>query len=346
MKNSLLSLAMIAIAPALIQAEDCCMPEYTPGEVICDGCSGYSQYAGVELNSGWDMYAFGEFLYWRPYRSATYVANSLPPNPFNAPSQPQFIRSPYLGFRPAFRVGIGMVAHCFDDWMFNVDYTWYHHSFSKTFSATAPESIISTLVLLQQFQFLYRSITSHARFHYDIVGVNIQRPNYLGDRVILSPFLGLKWLKRSVTSAQDLIGFTDLTDRAKTTLKYTSIGIDAGFDGSWLLCWGFSLIGKADVALLYAYKRDVLFVAVPAVVSLNSTVTRQEMHIRHLDIFAKGGMGIGWGSYLCCNRYHVNLSATYDFMGDVSKLDFLNGPMMGNGAVVLMGLTVHGQFDF
>ncbi|MBS0629060.1 MAG: hypothetical protein JSS30_02405 [Verrucomicrobia bacterium] len=340
------TLILLTLASVLVHAEDCCMPEYTPDEPIYDGCAGYSQYAGVQLNCGWDLYAFGEFLYWRPFRSATYVTVSLPPNPFNAPSAPQFMHSPTLGFRPAFRVGIGMIAHCFDDWAFNADYTWYHHNFSKTYSEDFPGSITSTIVFLPQFQFLYNFIRSKISYHYDVVGINVQRANYLGQRVILSPFLGLKWLRRSATSSQELTGFTGLTDRATSTLKYTSIGVDAGFDGYWLMCWGFSLIGKADVALLYAYQRSATFRATPAAVSLASPVTSQKMHIRHLDIFAKGGLGIGWGSYFCQNRYHTNFSVTYDFMGDVSKLDFLNGPMFGNGAVVLMGLTVRGQFDF
>lgn len=340
-------LGVIASAPMLLQAEDCCMPEYTPDEPLCDGCAGYSQYAGIQLDCGWDMYAFGEFLYWKPYRSTTYVAENLPPNPFVPPVGSQYVRSPSLGYRPAFRVGLGMVAHCFDDWVFSVDYTRYHQGFSNTYSAIAPGSIASTLISLPQFQFLYSSIKNRSHFHYDILGLDVHRPNYLGQRVILSPFFGLKWLKRNVMIGQDLIGFTGLVDTAKTTLKYTSIGLNGGMDGSLLLCWGFRLVGTADVALLYAYKRDLSVVAVPAnVIPFASPIFKEKMHFRHLDVFAKGGLGFGWGSYFCCNRYHVDLAATYDWMGDVSKLDFLNGSMMPNGSVVLMGLTVRGQFDF
>lgn len=351
MKNRKLATGLIAsllaVTPAAMYAEDCCMPEYTPGEPICDGSAGYSQYAGVELDCGWDVYAFGEFLYWRPYRSTTYVAlEYATPNVFAAPVDGQNKRSPYLGFRPGFRVGLGMVAHDYDDWIFNIDYTRYHHSFSNTYNVTLPNTLTSTLISLPQFQFLYGSIRNKSHFHYDIVGVNVQRPNYLGQRVILSPFFGLKWLQRNVLIAQDLVGLAGLVDTAQTTLKYSSIGLAGGFDGSWLMCWGFSLIGKADVALLYAYDRSLSVTAVPAVVSAQSPIFRQHKSPRHVDILAKGGMGIGWGSYFCCNRYHVNLSATYDFMGDVSKLDFLSGNMMPNGSVVLMGLTVHGQFDF
>src|SRR5947199_313478 len=107
--------SLLAVTPAAMYAEDCCMPEYSPGEPICDGCAGYSQYAGVELDCGWNVYAFGEFLYWRTVRSMTYVAlEYATPNVFAVPVAPQFKRSPKFGYRPGFRVGLGMVAHDFD----------------------------------------------------------------------------------------------------------------------------------------------------------------------------------------------------------------------------------------
>lgn len=338
-----LSLALLAGAPATMNAEDCCMPEYMPGEVICNGCPGYTQFAGVELDCGWDVFARGEFLYWRPYRSVARVAIAVPQN---TSTQPQLELNQSFGFRPGFSVGLGMVAHCFDDWTFNLDYTRYHHSFNKTFSETAPTTLFSTLLIFPTLA--CSSIRNKSHFHYDIVGLYLQRPNYLGQRVILSPSLGIKWLKRNNLISQDLIDAGNGSlNHGETTFKYTSIGLSAGFDGSWLFCWGFSLIGKADVALLYPYERSVLQRTIPSPVNVNffNPVVRAKHHIRHLDIYARGGFGIGWGSYFCCKRYHVNLAATYDFMGDVAKLDVMSGNS-GNPSVVLMGLTIRGQFDF
>lgn len=341
MRYCSLAIALLTASFANLHAEDCCMPEYTPGEPLCVGCAGYSQYAGVELECGWNVTAFGEFLYWRPYQSNTWSVEEIPANTF---VQPQFALTQKFGYRSGFRVGLGMVAHCFDDWMFNVDYLRYHHSFSKTFSATAPNNLSSNELIFGGL--LASSIRNELHFHYDVVSVNIRRPNYLGQRVILSPFLGLKWLKRNLGFSQDLIDrASGGLNRGLTTFKYTSIGIAAGFDGSWLLCWGLSFIGNADVALLYPYQRSMVQVVTPAVVSPANPIITTVNHFRHLDLYAKGGMGIAWGSYFCCNRYHVYVSTTFDFMGDIVKMDASSG-MYQNGSAILMGLSVRGQFDF
>ncbi|MBS0628858.1 MAG: hypothetical protein JSS30_01380 [Verrucomicrobia bacterium] len=336
-----LSLALLAACPSMIYAEDCCVPEYTPGEPLCDACAGYSQYAGVQLECGWDLFAYGEFLYWKPGISTSLVAEKIPANPV---AQPQEILPFKFSFRPGFRIGFGMVAHCFDDWTFNVDYIRYHQAFSQRMSSNAPEFLVTILPMYYGLQI--RSIRNKAHFHYDILGLNIQRPNYLGQRVLLSPFFGLKWLKRNVKLGQDLIALDGGFNTGQAIFKYTSIGIGAGFDGSWLLCWGLSLIGNADVGILYPYDRSFRQIQTPAVATTGNPDIVLTHRIKHLDIYAKGGMGLNWGSYFCCNRYHVNLSATYDLALDVVKFDGAASGLYGNGSVLLTGLSVRGQFDF
>lgn len=335
------SLVLLAGSPAILSAEDCCMPEYTPGLPLCEPCAGYSEYAGIQLDCGWDVFAYGEFIYWKPLPNCVIVAEELPltglVQPPVLPVQPQTWLPFREGYRPGFRVGLGMVAHGFDNWTFNVDYFRYHHAFNKTMSATLPNVLLSSLGIGA----VGSQIRNRSHFHYDIVGMNLQRPNYLGRRVILSPFLGLKWLKRNVEFSQVLTDLAGGLNRSRNTIKYTSIGIAAGMEGSWLLCWGLSLIGTADVALLYPYQRSMHQVITPAGGPIATTKT----HIKHLDIYAKGGMGVGWGSYFCCRRYHVNLSATFDFMDDVIKYDTFSGAV-GNSTTALMGLSVRGQFDF
>lgn len=337
------ALGLLALSPMSTYAEDCCMPEYRPGDILCDdeACAIYSAYAGPQLDCGWDVYGFAEFLYLRPYRSTSWVALETPSFQ-DIPTRPQRNLTHRFGYRPAFSIGLGIVLHDFDDWMLNIDYIWYHHSFSKTMSVTAPTSLVSTGGTFIA-PFTYNRIFNKSKIHYDIVGADIQRPNYLGQRVILSPFLGLKWLTRNLSIGQNLVRTeSGLIDRDLTTCRWTSIGINAGFDGKWLLCWGLSLIGKADVALLYPYaRRKVIIASTTAEGVKNSNKTP----IRHLDIFARGGMGVGWGSYFCCNRYHLDFAATYDFLGEIPRVDFESGEFL-NPALMLMGLSLRAQFDF
>ncbi len=334
---------LFAIHSITIYAEDCCMPEYRPGEPLCDdACAIYSQYAGVELNCGWNVIAWGEFLYWRPIPNTVIQTITFEGTP---PGSLQLEIPNNYAYRPAFRVGLGWIAPCFDNWIFNIDYTWIHQHFKKTDSRQDPITLASTVGFFPIPQ--YSSIETKTNFNYDIVGLNVQRPNYLGQRVVLSPFLGLKWLKRSNKLAQDLlIAGTDLVDHQHVTISYTSIGLGAGFDGNWLLCWNLRLIGKADVAILYAYKRSLNQLNTSDVqTGVVPYPLRVKQHDRHLDIYGKGGMGIGWGSYFCCQSFYVDLSATFDYMVDVVKMGTSSG-MWSNGTTQFVGLTLRGQLDF
>ncbi len=343
-----LAASLIAIAPSSMHAEDCCMPEYLAEEPLCDdmACAIYSQYAGIQLNCGWDVYTWGEFLYWRPTRSTAWVALRSQGTPIITDSTSHQLAQK-MGYRPAFRVGIGMILHNFDDWMLNADYTWYHHDFTKTFSAAAPFNLASTLPNVTPIIFPnYNSITTKSDFNYDIVGVSIQRPNYLGQRVILSPFLGLKWLHRDNKISQNCTLITSgQIDSVRASFSFSSVGIAAGFDGYFLMGWGTYLIGKADIGILYTYQHKFFQLSTPAVPTPEFPVNVMKQHIPHLDILGKGGLGIGWGSYLCCNRYHVDFSASFDFLADVCKNGFAVG-MFIIPPTMLMGLTLHGQFDF
>jgi len=319
--NRYFAAALIAVSPTLIHAEDCCMPCYTPGEILCDdqACATYTTYAGIDLSCGWNVFAWGEFLYWQ-LLTDTYVAISADafPVPVDSTQTELSNRTPY---KPAFRVGIGTVLHCFDDWVLNVDYTWYHHTFSNTYTAQGTNLLASTLNSAPYSLNIYNSIRTKMDYNYDIVGMNIQRPNYMGRSVILSPFIGLKWLKRESKITQFLTVPDGSQDQTFSQLDYSSVGVGAGFDGGWLLCWGLRLIGKADVSLFYAYKRK--FLQRDDIAEAPPFFVKQK--IKHLDIWGKGGMGLGWGSYFCCNRYHVDLSATFDFTLDVVKLNLATG---------------------
>lgn len=344
--------SLITVFPSLMHAEDCCIPEYRAGEPLCDdmACGIYTQYAGVQLDCGWNVFGWGEFLYWRPIRTDVFTTLKAENVDGGTPvlGSTQRILPFKLGYRPAFRVGIGMNLPCFDNWIMNADYTWYHHDFTQTFSATAPAFLASTTAAGSPLVVpIYSSIRNKAHLGYDIVGVSVQRPNYLGQRVILSPFLGLKWLHKKQTIRQDCNNvFTQLVDSSKAVFSNTSIGLAAGFDGNWLMCWNFRLIGKADVGLMYPYQRRFHQIVNFAFATEGPVLTvNLKHHDKHLDILARGGMGIGWGSYFSCNRYHLDLSATFDWMDEVIKVAFSNG-MLEGPSVLFIGLTIRGQFDF
>lgn len=325
----------------------CCgfTPAYHPGDPLCSECNEskiYPAYAGVHLSEcAWDVYAFGEFLYWQPHNQNTVVAIENVANP------PVNTRNEYdnnFGYRPAFRVGAGVVLADYANWILNADYTWYHHNFSKTVSATLPNTLTNGMGGGTAAS-TYNSIQTKNHFSWDFVNVNVQTNFYIGRRVTVNPYFGLKWLGRKATVSQTLARSTGTgTDYQTATGKREGIGPDVGANMNWLLDWGFSILGKVDLSVLYDYeaKFDQSASIFPA-----PTITKFRGNTNTIDVFAKGGLGIGWGSYFSCDRFHFNLAASYDIVYDVTPLYNGNdvGLLLGQNWW-LEGLTISGQFDF
>jgi len=335
--------SLLAIAPAALQAEtDCCIPDYQPSTPLCDdACAIYPAFAGVELDCGWDVFAFGEYLYWAPLRFTSLIVASTVSGPTGTVRTE--LREKW-GFRSGFRVGVGMMLPCFDHWVGTIDYTRYHHSFTTNYSA-APGATLATLRGgIPNTSSIYRFIGTKSGFHVDTVSMVVQRPLYVGQRVVFSPGFGLCWLTRDMKIAQNLtIAANGRIDRQRAHMDYQAIGPEARIEGSWLWCWGLRMIGTVDVAILYAYHTKVFQVVTPAVGPIATTKFSE----KHILPFARSSTGFGWGDYFCCNRYHFDIAATFDLFFEASKVSPPSMSLMiGGGSTFLYGLTVRGQFDF
>lgn len=334
--------SLIAIAPVTLQAEtDCCIPDYQPSMPLCDACAIYPAFGGIELDCGWNVFAFGEYLYWAPLRTSCMIVASTVSGPTGTVRTE--LREKW-GFRSGFRVGVGINLPCFDHWVGMIDYTRYHHSFTTNYSAGPGATLATLRGGFPNTSSIYRFIGTKSAFHIDTVSLGVQRPLYVGQRVIFSPGFGLCWLTRNMKLAQNLIiAANGLTNRQHGHIGYQAIGPEARIDGSWLLCWGLRMIGNVDVALLYGYHTKVNQVVIPAVGPVAKTKFTEKL----LLPFARGGMGFGWGDYFFCNRYHFDIAATFDVFLDASKI---SPPpislIVGIGSTFLYGLSVRGQFDF
>lgn len=330
---------LLGILPLAVQAEDCCLPSYEPGTPLCEDevCTMYPAFAGIKLQCGLNAFGYLDFLYWSPVTSRNYVATTFEGTPTGSVQRELFHR---LDYRPGFKIGLGMVLPDADDnWIMSFEYLWYHHDFTKTFSAL-PATVANTFDQLTDP--IYRSIKSRFHINYDVLTSKIGRPNYLGQHMIFSPYLAIKWLRRSNKTAQYLTNATTgVVDHLHARLSYTCLGGGVGMGTEWLLCWGLRFIGKIEFNTLVPYSRKNIEIVEPAIGPSTSFKNRN----RHLDALVISGIGIGWGKYFCCNRYHADLTASWDLFGDSSDLDF-NVGMFSKGTVIINGLTVSGRFDF
>lgn len=334
------------------ESDPCCCPAIMcQGEPFepCELPAGYAQYGGFEVEGCIDFLVSGEFLYWKPVRR-----NYVDIFQFeNDPDNTILMRPENASYRPGFRVGIGITLPNFDDWTLRADYTWYHHNFTRTFNAPVGQSVSPVAVPLLLIPFT--SIQSTMKFDYDDVKVTIHRAFYAGCRVICDPYFGMRAVFRKTELSQVLTlppalippgGIGTNFQNAKVHCWYPAVCV--GGNLSYLFGAGFRFLFTGEVALAYErISKNSSKVINNSVIPLGATVITQDYP---KQAYAVQGMGIGsvglaWGSYFCCQRYHFDLSASYELNGvygafyDYNTVLFLSDTQF-------RGLTVQAQFDF
>jgi hypothetical protein len=343
---SLLTIAPI-VMPAFAFANDCCVKKECctarPGEPLCGVPEYYPAYAGTDVDCGWDAYAFGEYLWWKPGTLGnTFYATEF----FNNPPANNRVNEGYMGqYKSGFRVGVGYIAHDFDDWTFNVDYMRYDNSFHSN-KSVAPTSVLTLTgaAFNTNLTNTYNSFSFDYEVEWNVVNLNVQRAFYLGKRLIAKPHFGLKWIGQKLGFKQIATRTTGGTDFEHDTLRNSEIGVDVGGEANLLMCWGFYLLSKIDLALPYNYNQKLhrytsIFAPVPTVTVVKGKTTG-------IEVFGMGGLGLGWSNYFWDCSLRANLAISYDMLllqRTASTPPFLGTLSMGN---YMQGLTVTGQIDF
>lgn len=332
--------------------DPCCCPAIMcQGEAFepCELPAGYGQYGGFEVQGCIDFLVSGEFLYWKPVRR-----NRVDIFQFeNDPDNTILMRAENASYRPGFRVGIGMTLPNFDDWTLRADYTWYHHDFTRTFNAPEGQTVSPFAVPLLLIPFT--SIRSTMKFGYDNIKLSIHRAMYVGCKIIFDPFFGIRGVWRTTELHQILTlppalvppgGINTNFQEAKIHCWYPAMCV--GGEAHYLLMWNVRFLFEVEVALGYCrISKNTSRVVNNSVVPFGVSVFTQGYPKQPYAIqgIAKGGVGLGWGSYFCCQNYHLDFSILYE-------MESIWGPFFDYNTVLFFsdtqfrGLTVQAQFDF
>lgn len=334
--------------PALVFAEDA--PEYEyeacpllPPEPVgsCELPVGIFYPASYNLgNSCVDLSVTGEFLYWQLNRQGfCQIGNKLR---FGANQIDTTELVHHAGFRPGFKVGIGIDLLQVDDWTFNAVYTRYHHTTTNHFIALVNETIRPGL--LPDVPLFTTALKSELKMHLDYFQLTVGRPFYLSQRLIVRPLIGLRvwWTK------QDEKLYFDVANGPQQTIftKNGAWGIGPYLDAEVqaLLWCGTYGIGK--FGLYIPYTRLNKFKENTSLPNIGLVFTEKDKSSPYItDIFAEAGIGLGWGTYLCDCNYHVDFAFTYDYMTNFIAFLLFD---LGNPIVnfYTQGLSIRGQFDF
>ena len=112
---------------------------------------------------------------------------------------------------------------------------------------------------------------------------------------------------------------------------------------------GFRFEGNATGALLYT-QYTTLGYSYANVVDVKASAKNR--NINTVRPMAQLGVGLGWGSYMYCQKYYIDFSARYDFNYFWSQnmmrtyVSNLAGYDNNIGDLYMHGLTLSARFDF
>jgi hypothetical protein len=338
--------------------DQCCFP------------SAYNEPANYDLgNCPWDFWFDASFTYWQAQQEGLDLAINTVANDSAVPLIPidgNFVMQDN-SYKPGFKIGFGMdLGH--DDWSTFAEYTWFRST--TTTSATAPADPRAGTPVLSLQPWLLSTTTggvvnagalsSKWRLNMDLVDLGLTRPFYQGTHLIMSPFGGLRgqFIRQKLTlTATDLFQSSEALASATSTNKSHSwaVGPRAGCSAKWHLGWGFRFEGDAAASLLYTRYTKASFnhtnvLAANASLPDNAAEFKDYNCLRAVN---EMNVGLGWGSYLDCRNYHLDLLVTYDFqvfwnqnmLRQLTDVTVLRTSHSASN-LYLQGLTVKAQFDF
>lgn len=289
----------------------------------------------------------GQFLYWEVnYDSIAQVATGIRTI---GDTTKLLLLSHDQGYRPGFKVSLGLALPQFDHWNFDVEYTWLHHTSTNHFNA-GPDEVIVTKRIPIIYPIFSSSLKSVQKFNLNFLQAVGGRAMYLSQRIVVKPFIGIKawWASQGSDFYFNLIGgLPQGTQFTKTHMW--GIGPYIGSDIKALLWCGFYAMGRAGVYPHYSrenkYRVVTNYPAVPSV-GFPGVINTETNHNDPFEtqIMYDGGAGIGWGTYFC-DSYHLDLFVGWEIM-----TNYIQPQLASSGFPIAefyyQGLTVKAQFDF
>jgi len=346
LKNTFILLA--ASTPLLSYADElpndipCCLIPSEPIE-SCQVPVGYLYPGAYNLPGCVNISFYGEFLYFEFNRDGSSdIARRVQTLPSGQTNTKVLIHE--SGYRPAFKVGAAMTFGC-DKWVFNVDYTRYHHTTTKHFGTASGEVILPRVTAVPAI--VASALKSERKINLDFVSATIGRPSYFSERFLLNAYYGLNSWWSSQTEDLTFTVINGAPGTSFTKSSFWAVGPYAGIDAKGLLWCGTYIIGDIGTTIFMAnFNKYRVVRNFPSARFFNvETHGPNPSNYWLVHIMLESQIGLGWGTYLCDCSYHIDFGASY-YVNTSYFLSFFFEK--GNPAreSYYQGLVLRGQFDF
>lgn len=364
-----IEIALCCVAFAHLNADECCAPDpccvIGGGDPLDPKCiaAGYPLPAIIQpACTCMDIYVKGDFLYCGQIENEQQIfAQRMSAD---GSTIKNFLEKGH--YQPGFRVGAGIELNT---WLVDFTYVQLHHHSHLPIGAEPNQFIELSSNRLTGPPLLYSSLDYHLHLNVDFGVLSLRQPVYLGKRILMNLGFGLLGIwtdhKRNFvgTAAPGILpplSFT-ATGVSRSIHKSWALGPCLTFEAAALFPCGFKMFGNfivcAEYASLYKGQTEYSHPAllpltpfVPPLIQYNTSIPSKK-NVPHLSASDLAEIGIGWGSYLWCDRLYIDLSVTYAFFyqGIVNFAVPVNAHAVDLFNVIsygFHGVTIGGRIDF
>ncbi len=346
-------------------------PAFKRGDEPIAICSpSYNPPAQTHLKHSFQGFITSSYLYWNAAQEGMELATMATLLPalgeLEGPGPDRFV---YTGlkshpivqdfsYNSGFKVGLGINFEQHDHWTLRTDYTRLHQRTTTQASAHPSSTGVGVLALATGFveNTVYSQLPAvqHLKsawlLEIDWLDLTLSRAFYQSKRIVMTPFAALRasWISQSLNLHVRDIGneFPSSDASSHTHLGSWGVGPRLGTEGRFLLGKGWRLQGELEASLLftqYTLSHKETFA--------EPLFTKWAPYNCLRPMLAANG-GIGYGAYFSRQRYHLDLSATYDFNYLFGQnmmrtfMDLYSSNSASTYDLSLQGLTVTVNFCF
>ncbi len=348
-------------------------PSYLPGEKVKEGQlpAGYNETASYSCRDPWKLFLTGDYIYWCWQQEMMEIGTLITPTAFGAASflngkGDVILETP--GYASGFQLGLGCDLRGMDDWSIYSEYTWYKNT-SDTRTTTSGTQILAVAPTLIQYVdganpgvLLSDNLATSAHMTYNCVDLLLQRPFYFGRKLTANFVAGLEalWISQKITANGIDLSFVEansLTEdelrgsfRSYSKQKSWGLGPKFGLNSSWLLGYGFKIMGSISLNALYTSYIKLITTTQGVISNINlaNLQINQSKNYNTVNPITEAALGLGWGTYFCDNSFHLDFLASYDFKVFWGQ-NVINSLVNSNGSpgnMSLRGLNIQVRFDF
>ncbi len=350
-------LSFLLAATFLFAQEEACRS-------ICEPMNpGYNMSTRIEVDRCRDYFTDFSFIYWMASQSNMeigIIANFRDPDVFLKGELSKL----NFDYKPGFKLGLGTNLQK-DGWDVFLEYTWFRSEISSTVTLTPGGfDILYPSWQIPDVFVAYFSGNEKWKLTLDLLDFELGREYLVGCDLTFRPFVGAR---AAVISQTVIVNYFDVINpiflpRNSVFVEQTSdswgLGPRVGVDTKWNIAYGVRFFTNGGLDILFTdytelktYQKGMDIAGDILPFSIVSVKETNDMHLRaHLNL----DVGFGYGTYFCCNRWHVDCAFSYQFQLFFDQnmfRAFVDDQTLGkadspHGNLYLHGLTATLRLDY